>query len=127
MSDKEIIERINQAAFEVRRHLAPGFLESVYQKALMIELANHGLNAEAYPKINVWYKDNIVGEFEGDILVEKRILLELKAVNNILPVHELQLINYLHATGIEKGILINYGGELFAFREKDKNYLPKTK
>lgn len=127
MNDDELIRIINKAAFEVRKNLIPGYLESVYQNALLIELSNVGLKAETEVPLNVFYKNNVVGSFKADIIVENRIIIELKAVNSLLPIHEVQLVNYLQTTGFEKGILINYGGATFAFRIKRKEYSPEYK
>ncbi|MDE5643739.1 MAG: GxxExxY protein [Muribaculaceae bacterium] len=127
MTDDELIDRINKAAFEVRRNLTPGYLESIYQSALVLELRNAGLNVETEVPLSVSYKNYIIGNFKADIIVEKRIIIELKAVNNLLPIHEVQLVNYLQTTGYDKGILINYGSKDFAFRLKSKIYHPKNK
>lgn len=122
MSDKELLLIIKDAAYQVRLHLAPGYLESVYQNALLVELNLRGLLAEKEAPIEVRYKDVVVGDFRADILVEKRIIIELKAVSEIHPVHEAQLVNYLNATGLDHGVLINYGGEKYSFRVKDRIY-----
>ena len=122
MSDQELLKIINKAAYEVRLHLGPGFLESVYHNALMIELRSHGLFAEKEAPIAVFYKEQQVGDFRADILVERRIILELKAVSEIAKAHETQLVNYLTATNLDYGVLINYGGEKFAFRVKTREY-----
>jgi len=122
MSDIDLIEIINAAAWEVRKHLSPGFLESVYQNALIVELRSQGILAEKEVPIKVNYKGVEVGNYIVDVLVEKRIIVELKAVEYLHPAHEAQLVNYLTATGIDHGVLINYGGEKFAFRVKDRIY-----
>lgn len=119
-----IFSKIRIAAYEVRKVLPPGFLESVYQNALMIELRNVGLSAEKEAGISVHYKGEIVGEFRADILVEKSVIIELKAVKEISPIHEAQLVNYLCATNIDYGYLINYGGESFRIARKSRIYIP---
>jgi GxxExxY protein len=86
-----------------------GFLEKVYEKALMIELSKNGLNVERQKPIKVFYDNIIVGEYFADILVGDSIILELKASECIVEEHELQLINYLKATEIEIGLLLNFG------------------
>ncbi|MDE6332470.1 MAG: GxxExxY protein [Muribaculaceae bacterium] len=126
MSEDELIDRINMAAFEVRKNLAPGYIESIYHKALVLELKNAGLNAETEVPLSVTYKNYIIGTFKADIIVENSIIIELKAVNNLLPIHEAQLVNYLQTTGYEKGILINYGSINYAFRVKRKDYPSKN-
>ncbi|GLR64675.1 GxxExxY protein [Marinospirillum insulare] len=108
MYEKDLVYKIQGAVFEVYRTLGAGFLEQVYQKALLAELKLVGLNAASEQGIDVFYKGEIVGEYRADIIVENRVLLELKA-QQVLPVTaEPQLINYLKATGIKVGLLINF-------------------
>lgn len=123
--DNELIQKINQAAYEVRLHLAPGYLEAVYRNALVMELRAIGLLAEPEKPLKVYYKGHIVGDYVADIIVENRIILELKAVREISPAHEAQLVNYLHATGLQYGVLINYGGDRFVFHKKTKDYFQR--
>ena len=104
-----LTEQIISAAYEVHNVLGSGFLEKVYQNALQEELRRRGLTAEEQKEIAVYYKSSRVGEYFADIVVEGQIILELKAVDKISDVHELQLKNYLKATGIEVGLLINFG------------------
>ena len=99
MDINDITYEINGAVFEVNRVLGPGFLEKVYQNALLIELENRGLKADCQVPITVSYKDRIVGEYVADILVEKEVIVELKATERIEKIHEAQLLNYLRATG----------------------------
>jgi len=86
-----------------------GFLEAVYQNALLIELLKAGIRAEKEKKIQVYYDTQLVGDYMADIIVEDKVILELKSVKELHPAHEAQLINYLKATGIEVGLLINFG------------------
>ncbi len=108
MDINDITYKINGAIFEVSRVLGPGFLEKVYEKALLIELGILGLKAESQAPIKVFYKENAVGEYFADILVEEKVIIELKTVEKIDKVHEAQLLNYLKATGIKIGILVNF-------------------
>lgn len=108
MDINEITYAINGAVFEVNRVLGPGFLEKVYENALLLELKSRGLKAENQVPIKVFYKDNAVGEYFADILVEKNVLVELKTVEKIDRIHEAQLLNYLKATGIKVGLLVNF-------------------
>jgi len=108
MDINEITYAINGAVFEVNRVLGPGFLEKVYENALLVELKSRGLKAENQVPIKVFYKDNTVGEYFADILVEKNVLVELKTVEKIDRIHEAQLLNYLKATGIQVGLLVNF-------------------
>ena len=100
--------KIRGAIFEVNKILGPGFLEKVYENALLIELKNQGLKADKQVPIKVVYKDNLVGEYFADILVEKQVIIELKTVEKLTNNHEAQLLNYLKATGIKVGILVNF-------------------
>ena len=86
-----------------------GFLEKVYENAMMIELMSDGLYCEKQKPIKVYYKEKIVGDYYVDILVENKIIIELKASEGIVEEHELQLINYLKATDLEIGLLLNFG------------------
>ena len=99
---------INGAVFEVNRVLGPGFLEKVYENALLMELKARGMTAAAQYPIKVRYKDQIVGEYFADLLVEDQVIIELKTVNKIEKIHEAQLLNYLKATGIKVGLFVNF-------------------
>ena len=108
MDINEITYAINGAIFEVNRLLGPGFLEKVYENALLIELKRRGLKAESQVPITVFYKEIAVGEYVADILVEDKVIIELKTVEKLDKVHEAQLLNYLKATGIRVGLLVNF-------------------
>ena len=97
-----------QHPFEVNRVLGPGFLEKVYQRALLIELRKRGLKAKSEVPIQVRYKGELVGDYFADIVVENLIILELKAIEKLQPLHEAQLINYLKATGMHVGLLVSF-------------------
>lgn len=120
-----LLKIIKEAAYEVRLNLCAGYLESVYQNALLIELRKRGVFAAKEVAIPVWYKGESVGDFRADILVENCIIIELKAVREINPIHEAQLVNYLVATGLDYGYLINYGGEKFRIALKSRIYHPR--
>jgi GxxExxY protein len=104
----DITYEIRGAVFEVNRTLGSGFLEKVYERALMIELVQRGLKAESQVPLKVFYKDNVVGKYFADIVVESKVVLELKAAEKIEKIHEAQLLNYLKATGIKIGLLVNF-------------------
>ena len=108
MDINDITYKINGAIFEVNKILGSGFLEKVYENALLIELKSQGLKADKQVPIKVSYKDNLVGEYFADILVEKQVIIELKTVEKLTNNHEAQLLNYLKATGIKVGILVNF-------------------
>ncbi len=96
-------------AFEVYNALGYGFLESVYEKSMLVELNDVGLKVESQVPILVEYKGNNVGEYIADIVVDDKVIVELKSVSNIAKIHEAQLVNYLIATGKPVGLLINFG------------------
>ncbi len=104
-------EEVISAFYEVYNSLGYGFLERVYQNALFKELQLRGFDCKAQQQIKVYYKGHEVGEYFADILVNDCIILELKACDKLLREHELQLINYLRATKIEVGLLLNFGEE----------------
>ena len=108
MALEEITYQINGAVFEVNRQLGSGFLEKVYENALLIELRERGLTAESQVPITVEYKGNLVGDYFADIVVQNQVILEIKAVETIHKIHEAQILNYLKATGYKIGLLINF-------------------
>lgn len=105
----ELTGKILEACFEVIRELSCGFLESVYEKALFVALKQKGLNVVCQVPLHVKFRGVIVGDFYADLLVEGKVIVELKAVSRILSEHKAQVINYLNATGIEIGLLVNFG------------------
>ncbi|OHB47181.1 MAG: GxxExxY protein [Planctomycetes bacterium GWF2_40_8] len=109
---EELTEKIIKCFYKVYDELGTGFLESVYERSLMIELKNIGLKAIDQKSLNVYYKDQLVGDFKTDIIVEDKVIIEIKAVSKLSTQHEAQLINYLKATGIRVGLLVNFGEEL---------------
>jgi GxxExxY protein len=108
MDIDDLTYKINGAIFKVNKVLGAGFMEKVYENALMIELRNMGLNAKAQVPINVKYEGEIVGEYFADIVVEDKVVLELKAVEYLEKIHEVQLLNYLNATKYNIGLLVNF-------------------
>jgi GxxExxY protein len=104
----ELTEAVIGAAIEVHRSLGPGQLESTYQRALAKELAYCGIRHRAQVPITSWYRDEPVGEFFADFIVEDKIILELKVVSRILPVHRAQVVSYLRATGLQLGLVLNF-------------------
>ncbi len=118
MDIEELIRVIMGYAGNIRRKLGPGYLESVYKNAMIIELKKHHLSYEVEKPIQVYYDGFLVGEFKADIVVEDRLILELKAVNSLHIAHEVQLVNYLTATGVDNGLLINFGSEELQIKRK---------
>jgi len=118
LPDEPLTHRIIGLAMRVHRTLGPGFLEAVYRRAMLVELRGAGMRAEEERKVAVRYDGVTVGEFAADILVDDRIIVELKAVDSLRKVHELQTVNYLTATGLDVGLLINFGAESLQFKRK---------
>ena len=108
MDRDDLTYKVRGAIFEVNKVLGHGFLEKVYENALMVELKLRGLSAQAQVPIEVEYKDEIVGEYFADVLVEDQVILELKAVDSLQKIHVAQLLNYLKATKYNLGLLINF-------------------
>jgi GxxExxY protein len=122
MELESLVKKVVQSAYNVRLQLPAGVLESVYQKALLIELEKNGISAKGEVPINVYYDECVVGEFRADIVIENKIIIELKAVQNLSLIHEAQLVNYLTATKIDCGLLINFGGERIEIKRKFRTY-----
>lgn len=122
MEHGDLTQSIIGCAMKVHRTLGSGFLESVYQQALAHELQKAGLRVECERPISVVYDGVIVGEFFADMLVDGQVLVENKAVLALAPTHEVQLVNYLTATGIEIGLLLNFGAERLQYKRKFRTY-----
>ncbi len=120
----ETTQTIIGCAMKVHTVLGPGYLESVYHQALAIELRRSGLQVEAERPLEVQYDGNLVGTFCADMIVNQAILIELKATQSLLPLHEVQLVNYLTATRIDTGLLLNFGAERLHFKRKSRVYSP---
>jgi GxxExxY protein len=108
MKINDITYAINGAVFEVNNILGPGFLERVYENALLVELKRRGLKAKSQVTIAVSYKGEVVGDYAADLFVENEVIVELKTVENLDRAHEAQLLNYLKATGLHVGLLVNF-------------------
>lgn len=121
MKYKELTEKIIGCSYRVYNKMGFGFLESVYEKCMLIELRKAGLNAESQKPITVCYENEIVGEFIADIIVNDTIILELKAVRQIVNAYEVQLVNYLVATGKPVGLIINFGERKVEIKRKIKD------
>ena len=106
---EELTHKILEACFEVSKEMGAGFLESVYHKSLLIALQQKGLKAQSQVPLVVKFRGEVVGEFYADVLVEDKVIVELKAVTALAPEHKAQVINYLKATEIEVGLLVNFG------------------
>jgi GxxExxY protein len=105
----DLTSRIIKAFYKVYNQLGHGFLEKVYQNALYYELKNQGFDCKAQYKIDVYYLNKRVGDYFADIIVDDKVILELKAAESLCDAHECQLQNYLRATNMEVGLLFNFG------------------
>ena len=121
MEYKEVTEIIIGCAYRVYNKMGFGFLESVYEKCLLIELRKAGLDTESQKPITVYYNGEIVGEFVADIIVNDAIILELKSVRRIIKAHEVQMVNYLVATGKPVGLILNFGERKVEIKRKVKD------
>lgn len=108
---KELTHLIIRSFYDVYNELGSGFLESVYSNAMALVLRQQRLHVETEKELAVYFRGNIIGNFRADMIVEEKVLLELKAVRCLEPVHEAQLLNYLKATAIEVGLLMNFGNK----------------
>ena len=122
MQHQELTQAIIGCAMKVHRVLGPGFLESVYQRALQVELLRSGFMVECGKSLQVTYEGVIVGDFCADMVANELVLIENKAVRALTVAHEVQLVNYLTATGIEVGLLLNFGAERLEFKRKHRTY-----
>ena len=109
MEHKDITKKVIGCAYKVYNKMGFGFLKSVYEKCLLIELRRAGLKIECQKALSVSYAGETVGVFSADIVVEAKVIVELKSVEKLAKAHEIQLVNYLVATGVPVGLLINFG------------------
>jgi GxxExxY protein len=123
----DLTEQILAVCFEVSNELGAGFLESVYQNALIIALQARGLSLKQECPLTVFFRKQIVGQFYADVLVENKIIVELKAVTELSDIHKAQVINYLKATDIEVGLLVNFGSPKLEYRRYENRFLQKEK
>lgn len=118
----QLITEVIECAKRIRRQLGPGFLEKVYKNAMVVELRKLKLNFETEKLIQVLYDGIIVGEYRTDIIVEGKLILELKATQDLSIANEVQLVNYLTSTQIDDGLLINFGSDKLQFKRKYRIY-----
>jgi len=121
MQYEELTQQIIGCAYRVYNQMGFGFLESVYEKCMVIELRKAGLSVNSQQPITVRYEGEIVGEFVADLVVEERIIVELKSVRRIIRAHEIQLVNYLVATGTDVGLLLNFAEQKVEVKRKLKS------
>jgi len=122
MEYEELTHKIIGCAYTVYKKLGFGFLESVYRKAMVIELGKAGLLSEEEKSVEVYYDNQVVGNFSADLYVEDLIVIELKSIQNLLTEHEVQLVNYLNGLKKDIGLLINFGPSGVEVKRKYKGY-----
>lgn len=129
MTMQELTQAVIGMAMEIHRTMGPGFNESVYHRCMEVELAAAGIDFESKVPIDVFYKGKLVGKFEADmilLLIDKRLLIELKSCEAILKSHEAQTVNYLTATNIDDGLILNFGSPSLQFKHKYRLYRPRA-
>ncbi len=117
----ELTEKIIACAYTVYNKMGYGYLESVYERCMLIELADAGLNTEAQKGLKVLYKGRIVGDFVADIIVNDTVIVELKSVSKIVKAHEIQLVNYLVSTNKPVGLILNFAKDKVEIKRKVKD------
>lgn len=125
MKDDDLTQQIIGCAYKVHNILGPGFLEKIYENALRIELEKLGLRVKQQEPISVNYEGQVVGEYYADLWVDECVVIELKAAQTLVKQHEVQLVNYLTATGIDCGLLLNFGPSV-QVKRKFHEYKPKA-
>jgi len=123
-AEDKFAQRIIGAAMKVHTALGCGFLESIYVNALVIELTEEGLRFELEKRYSVTYKGVEIGYFNADLVVENRMIVEIKATESLCVAHSIQLVNYLAASNIETGLLLNFGPKRLEFKTKTRTYRP---
>ena len=124
LEHEELSGAIIGCSMTVHRVFGPGFLESVYKNALAIELRKRGLPFEREKRITIRYEGETIGDFSADFLVDGAVIAEVKAIRAVNSEHEKQLVHYLTATGIDIGLLLNFGSPRLEFRRKTRIYQP---
>jgi GxxExxY protein len=124
LEKEDITHKVIGCAYQVYNNLGFGFLESVYRKAMVIEIEASGLQVQQENPLQVHYRDQVVGDFFADLLVDNELIVELKSVESLGKIHEAQLVNYLVATGIEIGLLINFGSKGIDIKRKYRTLHP---
>jgi len=122
MLHQELTGKIIEACFEVSNELGIGYIESVYEKALFIALRQKGFDVATQVPLKVKFRGVIVGDFKADMLVENKILIELKAVETLAKEHFAQVLNYLKSTGIDVGLIVNFGAPKLQYRRFDNRF-----
>ena len=124
MEINDLTHAIIGCAYKVHNFLGAGFLEKVYENSLKIELDKLGIDARQQEELPVWYEKHMVGIYYPDLWIDKQLIIEVKAVQNLAKEHELKLVHYLAATNIDNGLLINFGSSV-QIKRKFREYRPK--
>jgi GxxExxY protein len=124
MDVNNLTHAIIGCAFKVHNVLGPGFLEKIYENALKIELGKLNIDARQQQELQVWYEEHAVGTYFPDLWIDGQLIVEVKAVQNLVKEHEMQLVHYLAATGIANGLLVNFGA-IVQVKRKFREYKPK--
>ena len=124
---KELTQQVIGMAMKIHSKMRSGYVESVYHRCMEVELAAANIPFESHKDLPVYYEGHLVGTFEADIviIVDQMLIIELKATETILKAHEVQLVNYLTATKIEDGLILNFGAEQLQFKRKFRTYRPR--
>jgi GxxExxY protein len=125
-TDNALARTVIGLAMKVHRTLGCGFSETVYRNALTIELRKAEILFEVHPTISVMYEGTEVGVFQADLIIADKLIVELKVASGIADEHMAQLVNYLTATKVEDGLLLNFGNAKLEFRTKTRTYRPKS-
>jgi len=126
LANTDLTERIIKTFYEVANELGSGFVESIYLHALLIVFRQNGIRADSHVKFKVEFRGEILGEFYADIVVENKVIVELKAVSQLATEHSAQVINYLKASGLETGFLVNFGRPRLEIRHLYNPRLKRT-
>jgi GxxExxY protein len=126
MNEDPLARKVIGLAMKVHRALGCGFLESIYGNALAIELANSGMTFEREKKYSVFYSGNEIGSFFADFVVDSKLIVELKAAESPAVAHSVQLVNYLAASKLDLGLLLNFGAKSLEFRTKTRFFEPSS-
>jgi GxxExxY protein len=127
LQNKHLTERIIAAAIRVHKELGPGFLETMYEEALAIELAAVGMSFERQKLLPVFYREHLIGEHRLDFLVEQKVILELKAISTVEDIHFVIVRSYLKAANLDDALLINFASARLTVKRVGREYHPTTK
>ena len=125
MEINDLTHKVIGCAYKVHKVLGPGFLEKVYENSLTLELKKQGIHVRQQVKLPVWYDGQRVGLYFPDLWIDEQLIIEIKAIVTLAPEHEMKLIHYLCATGIDNGLLINFG-DTVQVKRKFRQYKPAT-